>query len=147
MSNFDDVKAFHRKFEMLDNDTPRHLTKRKLFERVEFLQEELMELSVAVLDQDLAAQADALIDLVYVAMGTASMMGLPWEELWDDVHRANMAKVRGTTHRGNKVDVMKPEGWVGPKTMDILNRHGYDASTHSKEENHCDDALADPHRF
>ena len=37
---------------------------------------------------------DALIDLTYVAMGTAYMMGLPWQDLWDEVQRANMSKVR-----------------------------------------------------
>ena len=74
---------------------------------------------------DLAGQADALVDLVYFAIGTAIMLGLPFEELWNDAHRANMTKVRGATHRGHPNDVTKPEGWVPPKTVEILSFYGY----------------------
>lgn len=149
MSNYDDVYDFHQKYSLLNGVKPRQLTRRKLAERAEFLMEELDEfmkasglqllltethplhhrVEVSIRDdwkQDIGEQADALIDLVYVAMGTAVMMGLPWQALWDDVQRANMSKVRGTTKRGHPVDVTKPEGWVGPKTQEILDEYGYD---------------------
>ena len=74
------------------------------------------------------------------ALGTANMMGLPWQALWEDVHRANMAKVPGITKRGHLVDCVKPGGWVGPKTLEILEHHNYNKEVDSKEENHCDDA-------
>lgn len=137
---FADVRAFHQKFELLCFDTPGHLTLGKLKERIEFMQEELNEFMDASgfdrvgyweieadegAKQDLAKQADALIDLVYVAMGTAVMMGLPWDAMWDDVQRANMAKVRGVTKRGHAVDVTKPPGWKGPQGEVILHSHGY----------------------
>lgn len=121
-----DVHQFHTKFQQLRQEVPVHLTERKLKERSDFMQEELNEFIEACKTQNLAGQADALIDLVYVAKGTAVMLGLPWAQLWDDVHRANMAKVVGMTHRGNLVDVRKPAGWVGPKTMEILEWAGYD---------------------
>lgn len=141
---FADVRAFHEKFGLIHARTPQHLTRRKLKERLEFLLEELRELAQGCgmeldydaddefcfvdaprHDQDLAQQADALVDLVYVALGTAVQLGLPWEKLWDDVQRANMAKVRGPTKRGHAVDVTKPEGWRGPRTMEILVDTGY----------------------
>lgn len=125
MSHIKDVEKFHKKFGLLRSKTPRQLTQRKLQERVEFMQEELDEFAVGMINKSFEAQADALIDLVYVAMGTAVMMGLPWKELWDDVQRANMSKVRGTTHRGHAVDVCKPKGWQGPQTMRILSLRGY----------------------
>jgi predicted HAD superfamily Cof-like phosphohydrolase len=53
------------------------------------------------------------------------MMGLPWDELWDDVHRANMAKERGVGKRGHAVDCVKPVGWTPPKTEKILQQAGY----------------------
>jgi len=59
--------------------------------------------------------ADALADVIYVALGTAYRMGLPFDEIWGAVQAANMRKVRGLTKRGNKVDAMKPAGWVGPE--------------------------------
>lgn len=152
-SHFGDVKEFHQKFGLLVGEQPRHLTRRKLKERIECMLEELTEfaeacdlsigmsqtdsgdhkLSVIDMfgeDQDLPAQADALVDLVYFALGTAVMMGLPWQALWDDVQRANMTKVRGETKRGHRVDVTKPAGWVGPQGEDILEAHGYDRETY-----------------
>lgn len=155
-SHFSDVLEFNEKFDLMINNQPAHLTKRKLKERVEFIMEELIELSKScgleiwadpsgVLvrptneKQDLAEQADALVDIVYVALGTAVMMGLPWKQLWDDVHRANMAKVRGVGKRGHLVDCIKPPGWVGPKTLDILENAGYIGAIHSQESHHRDD--------
>jgi len=137
-----DVMRFNRRFGMLVSQHPTHLTKRKLAERCNFLLEELRELAEAaglrfettiqarfvpdpLLDQNLPLQADALVDIVYVAKGTAVMMGLPWEDLWDDVQRCNMAKVPGATKRGILTDVTKPDGWVPPATENILAEHGY----------------------
>jgi predicted HAD superfamily Cof-like phosphohydrolase len=159
MSNYDDVYEFHTKYGLLVGTKPRKLTQRKLKERIEFLNEEFNEFCNASgvyyepgigfqvdtdENQDINEQADALIDLVYVAMGTAVMMGLPWQELWDDVQRANMSKVRGTTKRGHAVDVTKPEGWVGPKpegwvgpkTGEILDRYGYEPTAPEVDDPH-----------
>lgn len=152
---FLDVKAFHQKFKQLNGDTPQHLTRRKMAERANFLLEELMEFAAASglklqhqgfdedlkfivdeedHDQNMELQADALIDLVYVAKGTAVMMGLPWKALWDDVQRANMAKALGETPRSKAnpgqflMDVGKPKGWIPPHTESILELAGYDRS-------------------
>lgn len=121
-----DVVAFHGKFGLTMGRSPRRLTRRKAVERINFLAEELAELKTAVFNKDLPGQADALVDIVYVALGTAAMMGLPWGELWDDVQRANMAKVRGVGKRGNLEDVVKPPGWAPPNGSAILRKHGYD---------------------
>lgn len=154
MSDNDDVRALHEKFGLLGHRTPGLLTKAKLKERLEFLLEELEELAQAGgftlvevddkviingfpqgADQDLALQADALVDLIYVAHGTAVMLGLPMDRLWNDVHEANMRKVRGMTKRGHQVDLAKPEGWVGPRTKAILAEAGY---VPGAEEEHDD---------
>ena len=121
-----DLRDFNQKFSLIINNTPVHLTKRKLKERAEFLQEELNELREASAKQDLEGIADALVDLVYVAKGTAVMLGLPWDELWADVHGANMRKVRGISHRNHAVDCIKPPGWRGPVGHQILVDAGYD---------------------
>lgn len=137
---FQDVRDFHEKFELLHFDQPGHLSGAKLRERIEFMQEELDEFIEAAGfyppgvesdvisyhgDQDLAKQADALVDLVYVALGTGVMLGIPWDWLWDDVQRANMQKVRGVTKRGHAVDVTKPPGWQPPQPDRILELAGY----------------------
>lgn len=85
-------------------------------ERARFLMEELTEFCEAANTGDIVGVSDALADFVYVALGTVYKMGLPFDEIWAAVHAANMRKVAGPTKRGNKVDAMKPEGWVGPET-------------------------------
>jgi predicted HAD superfamily Cof-like phosphohydrolase len=137
----EDVRAFHKKFGILEFNRPGHLTQRKLKERLECMMEELEEFAAACGNQDLAGQTDALIDLVYFAKGTACMLGIPWEELWKDVQRANMEKVRGIGHRGHQVDMVKPEGWQGPKTIEILARAGYDIKTLRKENQRDDNCF------
>jgi predicted HAD superfamily Cof-like phosphohydrolase len=117
----DDVMDMHEKFGFRISERPTRLDDVTLIHRANCLQEEVEEFFDAVANGLLADQADALIDLVYFALGTAIMMGLPWQELWDDVHRANMAKVKGMTKRGMSEDLMKPDGWVPPKTWEILN--------------------------
>ena len=126
-NEFRDVRDFHLKFGLLAPDglQPVHLTQRKLGERVEFMQEELDEFKKAAETQNLSELADALVDLVYVAKGTAVMLNLPWDVLWAEVQRANMAKVRGTTKRGHAVDVTKPEGWTPPLIDVVLDGHQY----------------------
>lgn len=118
------IASLYRKFNFPMNNIPTKLSLSRGEERIEFMQEELDEFKEAFMAEDIAKMADALIDLVYVVKGTAIEMGLPWAHLFDDVHRANMSKVPGPTHRGHKIDLMKPEGWVGPQTEAILMQYG-----------------------
>ena len=122
---YSDVRAFAKRFGKMQFKTPGHITKTKLFEQADHLAEEVSEFTIAADKQDLAAIADALVDLVYVAKGCALMMGLPWDRLWNEVQAANMRKVRGTTHRGHAVDVTKPEGWAPPDIECVLAEAGY----------------------
>ncbi len=115
MTNFDDVYAFHQHFQLLAHTIPGHLSPRKTAERIAFMHEELSEFVDAASRNDLVQMADALIDLVYVTMGTAVMMGLPWQALWDVVHTANMRKVRRASLTGDHRDVVKPPGWAAPE--------------------------------
>lgn len=149
-NEFQDVRNFNVKFDQLCQINPVLLTKRKMVERINFLQEELNEIiQGAGFDkgycdemgtyyedgltnngrpQDMSEIADGLIDLCYVAKGTAVMMGLPWQQLWDEVQRANMAKERGVGKRGHLVDCIKPEGWEPPDINGVLADAGYDGS-------------------
>lgn len=121
-----DVIEMHKKFGFSVESKPTLLTRKTLNERLVCMQEELDEFADGIDCQSIDHQADALVDLVYFALGTAAMMGIPWYELWDDVHRANMAKERGITKRGHAEDLVKPEGWEGPKTRKILIGAGYE---------------------
>jgi len=128
-----DVGYFHSKFD-LDNTLdqapgPRPFDLELMKFRLKFLKEELQEFEEGLEAMDIVEMADALVDLEYVVHGTAHLLGLPYEELWDDVQRANMTKQRAAadgsdSKRGSSFDVVKPPGWVGPNTAEILAKHG-----------------------
>lgn len=111
---FRDVLEFHQKLGLPVGRRPALLTNSLFGQRSTFMLEELVEFQDAHWSSDLAKAADSLLDLVYVAKGTAVCMGLPWEKCWGHVHAANMRKGRGADEGGFKQSVTKPRGWVSP---------------------------------
>src|SRR6516225_8336413 len=92
-----DVCAFHEKFGIDYDGKPRFLPKDLLEFRLKFLHEELVEyhlnqlpLPDGVSDSEvvhhLARQLDSLVDLLYVAIGTAYLQGFDIAEAWRRVH-------------------------------------------------------------
>lgn len=82
-------------------------------------------------DIDHGKAFDALIDLVYVAYGTAHILGYPWDQGWRLVQKANMAKVRAKPDGSDSVrkssyDVVKPPGWTPPDIEGLLHYYGWD---------------------
>lgn len=72
----------------------------------------------------------SLSGLYQSVMMCASDMGCTaemWDEMWTDVQRANMSKVRAErpsdSKRGSVWDVVKPKDWVGPNTDGILEKY------------------------
>lgn len=135
MSNFEDVGRFHRKFELRNNyDNGNHPVPEDddlLEYRHKFMEEELIEFKEGMDEGDHAKMFDALIDLVYVAMGTAHLQGYPWEDGWDLVQNANMKKARALpdgsdSKRKSKWDVVKPEGWKPPNIEALLETYGWE---------------------
>lgn len=129
LSNYGDVHLFHRKFGLPHPKVPVLLDADTQDFRFKFMQEELEEFDNACVSGDLALAADALVDLVYVAMGTGVMMGLPWQALWDEVQRANISKVRAQSAedplslRKHTLDVVKPPGWRPPDIAGVLKKY------------------------
>lgn len=130
-SYFEDVGKFHKKFDLPrlgDGRSPTLLEEDDLEFRVKFMQEELNEFVRDHAANDLEGSADALADLVYVALGTAHLMGLPLDEVWRAVQRANMTKVRAESAddplstRKHRLDVVKPPGFVPPDHHWALER-------------------------
>jgi predicted HAD superfamily Cof-like phosphohydrolase len=94
--------------------------------RAKFLMEEVSELVTAHQQKDLVAAADAIVDIVYVAFGGAIEMGLPFDALWNAVHKANMSKIKVAPDDLGKRkfvhDLIKPADWMSPeiKIAEIL---------------------------
>lgn len=81
------------------------------------LQEELKEFNDAADAGDVLEAADALIDLVYFALGRLVEMGVSATAVMDEVQRANMDKERGElSKRPGSMghDAIKPTGWQAP---------------------------------
>ena len=94
--------------------------------RMRLMFEELLEASEAMIVGDELELADALVDLVYVVAGTAVTYGLPIEQLWTEVQRANMDKFPGgeaVLDEGGKV--VKPPGWTPPDVEGALRKGGW----------------------
>jgi predicted HAD superfamily Cof-like phosphohydrolase len=82
--------------------------------------------------QGLADSMDALVDLLYVLMGTVryfgfhtnSPQGIRFHTAWGRVQRANMSKVKpaqiGDSKRHSMYDIVKPAGWIAPDLRDLV---------------------------
>ena len=119
-----DIKEFHEKFRLEYNGLPRELPGRLFDFRMGFMHEELTEYANAFDQADKTKQLDALVDLVYVALGTAYLHGFDFNEAWRRVHAANMLKVRALNPtdsvRGSTYDVVKPKNWQPPNLEDLV---------------------------
>lgn len=80
-------------------------------ETVVRLDEEIEEFQHAKLLSD---KADALVDLIYFALGALHQAGVDTRRVWTAVQHANMTKVRGITKRGDDNDAAKPDDWTPP---------------------------------
>lgn len=63
-------------------------------------------------EPDLAKAIDGCMDVHYVVSGTSIALGIDEKPFFDEVHRANMAKVGGPIRTDGKR--LKPEGWTAP---------------------------------
>mgnify|MGYP001421094162 FL=1 len=108
-----DVYALQAKYGF--NHEP--LNREKLALRVDQVEEEFDELLSAFSENDAEAMVDALIDITVFALGTLAIAGVDVEEAWQEVHLANMSKIRGTKegrdHSGGW-DLIKPKNWEAP---------------------------------
>ncbi|HEY3243784.1 MAG TPA: HAD family hydrolase [Phycisphaerae bacterium] len=107
------VREFHTVFRHPVADRPAELSPERVENRAVWLAEEVEEFRRA---QTLDEQADAIVDLIYFALGTLVEMGVDGAPLFHIVHQANMRKLwaDGGPKFGNDGKVQKPPGWVDP---------------------------------
>jgi phosphoribosyl-ATP pyrophosphohydrolase len=62
------------------------------------------------------------VDLVYVTMGLMNAMGLPFNEMFEAIHDANMDKVvDGKVIRREDGKILKPKGWMPADKLSVIN--------------------------
>lgn len=114
-----DIIEFIEKFKFKEKyDSDRNSS---IIFRASMIREEIDELEDAIDSDDKVGIIDALVDIVYFALGTAVLEKYNFNEHWNAVHAANMKKVlgikKGREHVSDGLDVIKPEGWIDPKVL------------------------------
>lgn len=122
---FDDTMAFQQKYGLWRKDQFGILPEEEMKVKIGHLYEELAEIDKAHKEGNIYEISDGLTDLIYVVSGLLNLMNMPAQALWNDVQARNMQKIRATKDnvgkRGSTFDVIKPEGWLPPRTKDIID--------------------------
>lgn len=118
MNPFNMVNEFH--VDVLKNPPPAFpitdIDPKIAQDTIAFLYEEIQEYVDAVIANDKGEAADALVDLIYFAMGALLQMGVDPHKAFQIVHHANMAKSRGVKEGREDIahDASKPDDWTAP---------------------------------
>ena len=107
------VREFQSRFGHPVSPYPRQMDPERAAKRYHWMLEEINEFIEA---DEIVEQADAMIDLIYFALGTLVEMGIQPDNLFDIVQEANMAKLwpDGTPHYNSEGKTAKPDGWEDP---------------------------------
>jgi len=107
------VRDFQMKFGHPYEDSPKLLDKNRVEKRYNWMLEEIDEFKAA---EDIYEQADAMIDLMYFALGTLVEMGVEPDNIFEIVHKANMDKLweDGKPHCNEEGKTIKPASWQDP---------------------------------
>lgn len=110
---WDKVKEFQIKFGHPVSGYPKQMDHERALKRYNWMLEEINEFIEA---DDIVEQADAMIDVIYFALGTLVEMGVRPDSLFNIVQAANMAKLwpDGKPHYNSEGKTIKPSTWEDP---------------------------------
>lgn len=92
-TDFEKVREFHYTYGQPVGTEPHFLDEDRFELRKELISEEFREFLEAVEDGDLTNAFKELADIIYVVQGTAVEMGGNLDDVFNEVHRANMSKL------------------------------------------------------
>ena len=88
---------------------------------MDLITEEYKETLDAYNKGDLVEVADGLADMVWVIMGLANTLGIPFDDVWREVKNSNMSKcVDGKVIKNEAGKVMKPDTYFKPDIARVL---------------------------
>jgi|TARA_B110000444_G_C18693898_1_gene525609 predicted HAD superfamily Cof-like phosphohydrolase len=93
MTNFEKVKKFMQIFGQEVKTKPSFPNKKIADLRYALIEEELLELKLAMEDKNMIEIADALTDILYVAYGAGHAFGIDLDKCFDEVQNSNMSKL------------------------------------------------------
>lgn len=97
---------------------------RLIKEEVEELEEAIQHIGYGDDKETIFAIADALVDISYLTLGTASQFGFTeiWEKLLEEVHRSNKTKLTdGELKKREDGKILKPSTYLPPDFSNIIN--------------------------
>lgn len=136
------VIEFHKKFGREIGSHPENLSKELNEFRFGLIAEEVLELRNEIdKNRSIVKITDALVDILYVTIGTAVSMGIDLDEMFEIVHNANMKKEGGAIRPDGKV--LKPPGWIPPEKelLKALIRQGYKKERKIKDVHKNQDSI------
>lgn len=121
---FDAVMEFHRAFNLPIDALVVGQDAAQLRDlRIDLLAEEWDEYERAEANDDISEIADALADIIYIALGTAIAYGIPMKEVFAEVHRSNMSKLEdGKPIYYESGKVAKGPSYTPPDIASILQK-------------------------
>lgn len=90
--------------------------------------EEFEETAQAWNEGDSVELADGCADLIWVLQGLMLSVGIPMQEVWDEVARSNLAKIdpeTGVVIKREDGKILKPAGWTAPDIKTIIDASSY----------------------
>ena len=121
-NEFKMVKEFQKAFNNPYAEKPTLMGMERAKKRYDWMLEEIDEFIEATEEKDLVEQADAMIDVMYFALGTLVELGIEPEKLFAIVQEANMSKLweDGKPHfRESDGKVIKPPTWKDPHSLTV----------------------------
>ena len=122
MTNFEKVGLFMKTFGQEVKIKP-GLSSDKINKlRVDLIEEELKELTIAINQNNLLEVADALTDILYVTYGAGQAFGIDLDKCFDEVQQSNMSKLGkdGKPIYNENGKVMKGPGYYKPNLGKFL---------------------------
>lgn len=122
MTNFEKVKEFHDKFDVVKQNSPSFPDIGTIDLRTGLIEEELKELYEAIAEKNIVEVADALTDLLYVVYGMGDVFGINLDKTFAEVHRSNMSKLGEDGRPVRRADgkVLKGPNYSPPDLTKIL---------------------------
>ena len=132
-TQFDMVEEFHQRAGMLPNNPLFPPTEGVIKRRVELIREEVLNELLPALEalegeftEEMQAKIlDGLVDAVYVILGTAWELGLPFDVGFELAHVTNIAKIEvpGKPILREDGKILKPEGWQPPNFLHLIAQY------------------------
>ena len=93
MTNFEKVGNFMKTFGQEVKEKPSFSSDKINKLTLDYIEEELGELKLAMKNNDLLEVADALTDILYVTYGAGHAFGINLDECFNEVQNSNMSKL------------------------------------------------------